>query len=162
MVEGRGLWWKEVPQVFSSLLPSVRELCHAIGDGPEVLQACPVNFPLVLAAGFDVLQEVRGPGEDDVIGQDGGSLGQEVVGLQQLQIWQVAALPVVHEDKVCLEESVLLFQLGDNIFRSPHDELHLAGMDGGNRVSSSLARRRASQIKPPPLGSKNRLARGHK
>ncbi len=105
--------------------PEEGELGHAVADAPDVLQRGAVNSDLVQARAPGVSQEVGRSGEDDVIGQNDGALAQQTAALQQLQVRQVTALPVIHEDQIQTLHAEVLTQTRDHFIRRTHDQLHL-------------------------------------
>ncbi len=105
--------------------PEEGELGHAVADATDVLQRGAVNSDLVQARASRVSQEVGRSGEDDVIGQNDGALAQQTAALQQLQVRQVTALPVIHEDQIQTLHAEILTQTRDHLIRRTHDQLHL-------------------------------------
>ncbi len=105
--------------------PEEGELGHAVADAPDVLQRGAVNSDLVQARAPGVSQEVGRSGEDDVIGQNDGALAKQTAALQQLQVRQVTALPVIHEDQIQTLHAEVLTQTRDHFIRRTHDQLHL-------------------------------------
>ncbi|CAJ0966389.1 unnamed protein product [Ranitomeya imitator] len=113
------------------------ELRHPIPDVSEILQVAAVHLQLIFPGRLDVLQEMGGPGEEHIVCQDHGPLLQQSHLLQQLQVSQVAALPVVHEDEVQLLHPVLVLQLRDDVIGRPNQELHLQAGRGTERGAVS-------------------------
>lgn len=105
--------------------PEEGELGHAVPDAPDVLERGAVNSDLVQAAAPRVTEEVGCSGEDDVVRQDDGSLSQKPTVLQQVQVRQITALPVIHEHEVQALHAEVLTQARDHLIRRAHDQLHL-------------------------------------
>lgn len=95
--------------------PEEGELSHAVADAADVLQRGTVNSDLVQARAARVSQEVGRSWKDDVIGQNDGPLAQQTAALQQLQVWQVTALPVIHEHQIQTLHAVILTQTRDHL-----------------------------------------------